>query len=627
MHLSASVRYLMYSAPKNKDLYDAFDDFSNRIRWTYYFAKKKALNVHIEESEDLYDPDYALPHVAKTADLQDAYFELGLSQGKKYIDNYVEKFVPAIKASSKDTGLVWLTEVKEYLLKNDYIVTPTDKNLGAAVVTRKWFIENSKLLLSDANNYTKISAAERQLILERTRTKVEEAADFTEKFLNNEQLEKFLRSKIPESRLEEPKVPVFYGVPKIHKTPTKMRPIVLVTLARRDPLLRSKDLAQRISKLKLDPSRKKYIVSGDIVAFYPNIPADKCIDIVFEWYKAWALAHEISQEEIHLFKRCLNLANKDLIIDFQDETFLQKKGLAMGVACSPDLANLYGAHFEEKILASDEVIKHEMPFFARFIDDVIGVVYAHNEAEALSIAKRISYEDVELEWIASEYNTPFLDSLLYLDPITKKVESLPYRKRLNHKERIPWASHHPKDVKKGTYIGEMSRLATLSSKPEHYIAAVKELGELYAGRGYPIDMIKMWTKDNMTKRWEKRLDEPQKAPVDVFVLKTHYNPIWLRFDIKEFSTNITESWDSSLAVFWDNQARRFSGVRQRPLMQEQVTLRAKPADTVQRSLDDLWGGKASITPTLANVSGGPFGACCGEIPASSGHPANAGNCQ
>ncbi|MFL4368795.1 hypothetical protein, partial [Enterobacter asburiae] len=68
-----------------------------------------------------------------------------------------------------------------------------------------------------------------------------------------------------------------------------------------------------------------------------------------------------------------------------------------------------------------------------------------------------------MTWEVSEWNSPFLDMLVYIDPLTGQVEHTPYRKALNHKERIPWASHHPKDVKKGTYIGEMSRLATLSS--------------------------------------------------------------------------------------------------------------------------------------------------------------------
>ncbi|THH09686.1 hypothetical protein EW146_g8612 [Bondarzewia mesenterica] len=619
MHLSASLRYLLYSRANVKTLYDTYSEFENRIRWVYFFAKKKALNPKAEQTEQPYDPDYALPHATTAADLQDAYFELGLTEGKKYIDKYVEEFVPSIKATSKDSGLVWLTEAREFLLKNEYIVTPTDKNLGAAVVTRKWFIENSKLLLSDTNNYTKISAAERQVILERTRTNVVAASDFADQFLDNEQLVKFLRSKIPESELDESKVPVFYGVPKIHKTPTKMRPIVPChscaqgpaakfvskqlkpLLAERPYVLRgSKDLAQRISKLHLDPKRKKYLVSGDIVAFYPNIPADRCMDIVYEWYKTWALNHDVSAAEIHLFRRCLHLANKDLIIDFQDETFLQKKGLAMGVACSPDLANLFGAWHEEEILRTDEVLKTEMPFFGRFIDDVIGVVYANSREEALQIAKRVQYQDVELEWEASEWNTPFLDMLMYLDPITKRVEHLPYRKKLNHKERIPWASHHPKDVKKGTFIGEMSRLATLSSKTEHYIAAIGELGDLYVGRGYPRDLVRMWTKDNLETRWTQRLDDPHKVPIDVFVLKTAYNPIWYRFDIKELSKSITESWDSSLTVFWDNQALRFAGLRTRPVMQEQVTLRtAKPVETIQRSLDDFWSVAAA--PPVANA--------------------------
>lgn len=163
-----------------------------------------------------------------------------------------------------------------------------------------------------------------------------------------------------------------YGVPKAHKRPVRMRPIVpchsvaqapcatyvskqLKELIARQPhvLKGSKDLVQKLSKLRLDPGRKVYIISGDIVAFYPNIPLQKCLSIVSKMYRETPEWQELSKEERHLFLTCFQAANRDLVIDFEHESAVQIRGLAMGIACSPDLANLYGAFFENPILSSE----------------------------------------------------------------------------------------------------------------------------------------------------------------------------------------------------------------------------------------------------------------------------------
>ena len=187
-------------------------------------------------------------------------------------------------------------------------------------------------------------------------------------------------------------------------------------------------------------------------------------------------------------------------------------------------------------------------FFGRFIDDVFGVVTASSSEEAMSIARSISYESVEIEWSVSEWNTPFLDLFVFYDPVTNKVEHKPFRKARNHLERLPWASHHPKDVKKGTFLGEMSRLATLSSQPSYYLEAIRELGLIYIARGYPIDLVNHWIREYSAVRWRARLSDPETSG-NVLVLKTVFNEAWSEFDVQELGRIIEETW----AVWLDRQ--------------------------------------------------------------------------
>ena len=123
-------------------------------------------------------------------------------------------------------------------------------------------------------------------------------------------------------------------------------------------------------------------------------------------------------------------------------------------------------------------------------------------------------------------------------------------------ERIPWISHHPIDVKRGTFIGEMSRLAVLCSLQTHYKDAIHDLKGLYLKRGYPESLINKWIKDNITKRWNNRLINlaSQQAKIGsadqedagILVLKSHFNPVWNYFSAKELGETVLGFWDSYL---------------------------------------------------------------------------------
>jgi hypothetical protein len=244
--------------------------------------------------------------------------------------------------------------------------------------------------------------------------------------------------------------------------------------------------------------------------------------------------------EMEMFLRCLNVSNADLVMQYEDKYYRQKQGLAMGVAAAPDLANLYGWYFERQLnIRKDPLI----PFYGRYIDDCLAIVYAYSEAEALHIVSKVKFDGCTIEWSASPFSQVFLDMRIYVDK-DLNLQHMPYRKARSHQERIPWISHHPLDVKRGTYIGEMSRLATLCSLRSHYIDAMQSLSALYIKRGYPQELVTKWTSDNMLERWNKRLNvnHIQTNPEDVLVLKTTFNSAWNYFSAKELGDTVLGFW-------------------------------------------------------------------------------------
>ena len=101
-------------------------------------------------------------------------------------------------------------------------------------------------------------------------------------------------------------------------------------------------------------------------------------------------------------------------------------------------------------------------FYSCYIDDCLSIIYADSEDEALNIINKLKIRPCTIEWNLSQWSQPFLDMLLFVDKYNT-LQHKPFCKARSHQERIPWISHHPLDVKRGTFIGEMSRLATLCS--------------------------------------------------------------------------------------------------------------------------------------------------------------------
>ena len=603
--LSVGMRYMFYSPQDKSLILKAYEDFERRLLWRLYFAFKG-----IEDDND-YDPDFEPigKKVSTKKPKLPMYIFNGFAKGRMMIHKSVSA-IPSEPAPRTEIKALQPSraEIKQFLLENKYVVTGTDKNLGIAVSERDWIISKSQDLLNDTNNYREIPYRDLKLIMPRgdgrwkhgPRLDVETILNYQNEQtlvlsdmsfmvdIFRTQVPAYLRSSCTPFKVlfnsslpdrndvdalqytEPHKIPAFYGIPKIHKEPVKMRPIIPCHSAVQNtaaklcskilkPIVQSaptiihgtKDLAIKLSKTKIDTRRKYFIVTGDVVAYYPNIPIEVCLERVEELFKEYYFADSqpdyvfapMTLREFHfsqLFVEALRLGNTNLITQFQKKYYLQIRGLAMGVASSPDLANLYGYYYERKCRFQQD---DRIAIYGRYIDDCFAIVYAKSADEALNILNLLVIESCVIEWNVSESHSPFLDMMLYKDE-NNNLQYRPYRKARNHQERVPWISHHPFDVKRGTFLGEMSRLATISSTFSNYRDALQSLSELYIVRGYPSEFIYKWLKENISKRWENRLSDTQRdRDVEgVLVLKSEFNTVWNYFNAKELGETIFNYW-------------------------------------------------------------------------------------
>lgn len=337
----------------------------------------------------------------------------------------------------------------------------------------------------------------------------------------------------------------------------------------------SKALAIALDKIKLPYNKSVYIISGDVTAYYPNVPLEKARRVttamLMEHYFPDLLPDQYTDNEVksvEIFNALYDIANQDLVMIFQNDYYRQKKGLAMGMASSPDIANLYGA-YSENILV--EQLGDKVLYYCRYIDDVLAFVIADNAEEAMSIGQQIVIEDCEIIWSASARSTVFLDMNIYIVPqLDNRVHYMPYKKAQNNLERIPWVSHHPFDVKRGTFIGEITRMATLSSDYPHYDTAVSDLRDLYVARGYPVHLVKSWLDKYKLGRWQNRLAPVESNPqaTGLHVIKTVFNPVWSFIDVHKIQEVILDEWrkeifpdfnSSKVYTLWDFGVEKVAG--------------------------------------------------------------------
>ena len=163
---------------------------------------------------------------------------------------------------------------------------------------------------------------------------------------NGKQLDVFFRHLIEDARKKRV-VPCFYGIPKIHKEPVKLRPIIPCHSAvqnsaakyvskRLKPIIKSaptilhgtKDLAIKLSKLKLT-DQKYFIVTSDVVAFYPSIPIENCIDITLAYFKEFYYRKTDKNNQGRLidtliFIKAFCVANTKLIFIPNNQMYEQK---------------------------------------------------------------------------------------------------------------------------------------------------------------------------------------------------------------------------------------------------------------------------------------------------------------
>jgi hypothetical protein len=232
-----------------------------------------------------------------------------------------------------------ISNLQKYLIANRILIKNTDKNLGVAVVRKDWYrkmclthlesdVFSAIETFEDARNQTFIATAA--------------LADIMGADCWSRQEVKFLGDGM---MLTD--IPRFHGIPKIHKKPWGLRPIVpshswvsspaaKIISKSLKPLYKffpwiiqsTGELVAKIKGLKINPDRKLFLCTGDVTAMYTNIDRALSTATIGKLYDKL----QLPKGKIIALQRAIILANNSTIVEFDGRYFHQEKGLAMGTA-------------------------------------------------------------------------------------------------------------------------------------------------------------------------------------------------------------------------------------------------------------------------------------------------------
>ena len=556
----------------------AFDDFERRLRLSEKARKSRALIVtqgldpDLDKGQPRYVAKFHIPNSSAEAPKMLLHVEFALQQARKLLEVQVlDRQTLHVRPNISQKELNKLLQI----LKDERIVAlPSDKNLGLCLVSADWYQENGfKLLLNP-------SYIEEEPDHELLSTSLETIVMKASNFLTWQQLT-WLLDPI---KNHVTKVPVLKVIPKIHKLPISARPIVptfgtLLANAsawvdyRLKPLLHqfswilpdSKTFCRQILDVKLPIGKEVWLVSGDVVAMYPNIPIEDGICKIASILGVRSMFFTTLEEAVKLEVKSLDELTILLMrmvlqfnyVAFSGKTFRQVIGTAMGTALAPDYANLFLAGYEGPALKE---FHRQILYYGRFIDDTFAIIEGNLEA-VLKFQKRFGelHPNMKMEWTQSRYKLPFLDVSVSLEVApgvlyqsTKAaIVTRVFQKALNAYLYIPWKSCHSDASKKSWVKGELIRYVRLSSREEDFKEMVKMLSTRLRARGYPgrwlrsvfsgvsyaTERPKALTPRTPLTEWENR-DR-------LYVLKLTHNPLWDSVDFGPIWKTLRDAWEET----------------------------------------------------------------------------------
>ena len=384
--------------------------------------------------------------------------------------------------------------------RHSLTIKPADKNLGIVLMNTDDYITQCMAHLSDTTTYRLSTSYPKHNIKRELQNTVTSFREHIQPL--NKRLYTFLIDGH-----SHPRIPQFYGIPKIHKkftTLPPMRPIVsqsssilsptaqfidhvLQPLARSYPDYVHNSTALSLILQDLSVPDHAILVTVDVASLYPSIPQSECLQTI----------HTEMHNHQHLFTFDPNLITRLLHLninynyfEFANYTFQQIQGTAMGAAFSPTIANI----FMSTVIRAFLVTQTTKPLIlTRYIDDIF-LIWTGTTEQLTTFLKDLNsfHSSLHFTHESSATSINFLDLTIYKGTnfaYTNFLDTKTFQKPLNLYQYLHFSSAHPNNIYKSIIRGECIRYARTNTTLETYSITLHNFRQRLTKRGYPTIFI------------------------------------------------------------------------------------------------------------------------------------------
>ena len=494
MLLGLNLKFCISANTLPNDIKQTMLKMARSIRIRYFLLDNStAANPNYEKQIYVKNDKWHPPPAPISVEDKITDFEKGLRRQEQALITKNKK-LKLSNLTPLQTGI--LRQLKE---NKNIIIKPSDKNLGPTVMDTTSYVKQvlEEHLLS--KDYKQLTKEEVQNSMENLKLTLKTVIENNSPHLSEPELNYFKRSLARKFR-----IPIFYGLPKVHKTPFSLRPVVSTTnsllaiastwldykMKTLLPYVQSyiKNSMSVIQDLKqLQIPNNALLFSADAVSMYTNIDTQQAILSMHNFI--YDNTDNIPSDfPTALFLQLLEIVMTNNIFSFDNTYWLQLTGTAMGTPAACSYATItYGQHENARIFPR---FGQRLLYYKRYIDDIFGI-WIPSETDDHTIWEQFKTELnnwASLRWkIENRSNkTVFLD--LNINLINTKIHTSTFQKDLNLYLYIPPLSAHPPSCLKGLIAGEIRRY-WLQNEPEDFLQILSKFIERLLNRGHRLENL------------------------------------------------------------------------------------------------------------------------------------------
>ena len=310
-----------------------------------------------------------------------------------------------------------------------------------------------------------------------------------------------------------PRMPLFYGQPKLHKPNAPIRPVVsfcgapsyklaqclnskFKEYSNFSPKYGVKNSLELVDKLKDKNVTRGRLISFDVSSLFTNVPVKDTVRLAEDLL----LKNKVNPVIINELMDGIDLCSKQTYFMFNQNIYMQKEGLAMGSPLSPLLAEIFMDNFEKTVFSSKNPLTKQIGYWFRYVDDVLclwlGTDRQLNKFHTFinSVHPKIKFT-LEIE---TNQAINFLD--LNISVINGKHQFKIYRKETFSDTLIPSISNHPWSQKMAAFHSMLFRLINVPLSNQDYKEELDTILQIAEANGYARhNILKLLNKKEQNK--------------------------------------------------------------------------------------------------------------------------------